>query len=117
TFGSRALRDRSARFRPAPYLAVHRLAGTTALTTSLIAASALCFGLFVQAQTLVGSLRSTVDAKAQVFVGSDVEGRVSFDTPPPQHPPFPFTRVSRVVEGGTIPNGPDVDLLTVDPTT
>jgi putative ABC transport system permease protein len=117
SFGVRRLRDRSGRFAPSSYLAVHRLAGTAALTSSLIAASALCFGLFVHAQTLVGSLRTTVDAKAKVFVGSDVEGRVSFDTPSPANPPYPFTRVTRLSDAGTLPNGSDVDLLTIDPAT
>jgi putative ABC transport system permease protein len=116
-FGVRRLRDRSGRFAPSSYLALHRLAGTAALTTSLIAASALCFGLFVHAQTLVGSLRTTVEAKAKVFVGSDVEGRVSFDTPAPANPPYPFTRVSRLSDAGTLPNGPDVDWLTINPAT
>jgi hypothetical protein len=116
-FGIRKLRDRSGRFAPSSYLALHRLAGAGALTTALIAASALCFGLFIHAQTIVGSLRTTVDAKAKVFVGSDVQARVSFDATLPANPPYPLTRVSRLSDAGTLPDGPDVDWLTIDPGT
>jgi putative ABC transport system permease protein len=114
---ARKVRDRSGRSGPSAYLAAHRLAGTTALTTALVAASALSFGVRMQSQTLVDSLRSTVDAKAKIFVGSDVEGLVSFATPAPANGPYPLTRVSRLSDAGTLSDGTAVDWLTIDPAT
>ena len=61
------------RTSPAPFLAVHRLTGLPGLTVLLMGAAALCLGVFVNGQTMVRSLQATVEAKAGVFVGSDVQ--------------------------------------------
>ena len=57
------------------------MTGLPRLTVLLVSAAALCLGVFVNAQTMVRSLRATVDAKAGVFVGSDVQVWVDHDAP------------------------------------
>lgn len=57
---------------PAPYLAVNRVARYRAAVVGLVAASAVAGGVFAYAATLNRSLAATLDAKARVFVGSDV---------------------------------------------
>jgi putative ABC transport system permease protein len=116
--GLRSLRDRSGRFASWLYLAIHRLAGGTRMTLLLVAASALCLGIFVQTQTIVRSLETTVDAKAKLFVGSDVQGQMLYETPLPERFPLPITRVTRLQQPGTLaPGGEDFDLLAVDTAT
>jgi putative ABC transport system permease protein len=113
--GSRSLRDRSRRFRPSPYLAVQRLAGAPDLTVLLVAASALCLGVFVQAQTVVDSLQTTVEAKARIFVGADTQAWVAGDAEAPPGANIPITRViRRPMAGITVPGGEAFDLLGVD---
>lgn len=101
----------------APYLAIRRLAGAAGPSRVLIAAAALCLGIFVQSQVMVGSLRATVEAKAKVFVGSDVQGRINLSTPLPPSMPLPFTVVTRMIDAGDLPGGRGFDLLVVDPDT
>jgi putative ABC transport system permease protein len=116
--GLRSLRDRSGRFASWLYLAIHRLAGGSRMTLLLVTASALCLGIFVQTQTIVRSLETTVDAKAKLFVGSDVQGQMLYETPVPERFPLPITRVTRLRQPGTLaPGGEDFDLLAVDPAT
>jgi putative ABC transport system permease protein len=113
----RWLRERSGRFVSSLYLAVHHLDGAPLPTFLLVSASVLCLGVFVQAQTVVRSLETTVDAKAKLFVGSDVEGRVLYETPLPRSFPLPLTRVTRRTDAGTLRDGASFDLLAVDPST
>jgi hypothetical protein len=113
----RWVRESSGRFVSSLYLAVHRLAGAPRPTFLLVSASVLCLGVFVQAQTVVRSLETTVDAKAKLFVGSDVEGRVLYETPLPRSFPLPITRVTRRPYAGTLGDGSAFDLLAVDPST
>jgi len=61
---------------PAPFLAVHRVARYRAAVVGLVAASAVAGGVFAYAATLNRSLAATLDAKARVFVGSDVAVRL-----------------------------------------
>ena len=106
------------RASPATYLAVHRLTGLPQLTVLLIAAAALCLGVFVNAQTMVGSLRSTVDAKARVFVGSDVSVQIDYGAPPQERFPLPITRATRLrFAGDLLPEGRAFDMLAIDPST
>jgi putative ABC transport system permease protein len=66
---------------------------------------------------MVGSLRSTVTAKAGVFVGSDVQARIDYGNVVPGTFPFPMTRVVRFPSAGTFSTGEAFDLLAVDPAT
>jgi putative ABC transport system permease protein len=114
TLAAAWLRRRSARMPSAPYLAVHRMAGAPNLTMLLVAAAGLSLGLFVQALTVAGSMRTTVDAKAEVFIGSDVQATIDYGYTRPVDFPAPFTRVIREYQAGTMPDGRTFDLLTID---
>ncbi len=113
----RWVRGRSGRFTSWLYLAVHRMAGAPRVAVLLVATTALCLGLAVHTQTVVRSLQSTVDAKAGVFVGSDVSARVVYGTGAPDPFPLPLTRVTRVPGGVLIDGDRRADLLAIDPGT
>ncbi|MEX2420399.1 MAG: hypothetical protein WD670_01140, partial [Actinomycetota bacterium] len=113
----RWLRGRSDRFSTVSYLAVHRLAARPGLTLMLVTAAGLCLGLFAQAQTVAGSMQRTVDAKAGVYVGSDVEARIDHVNETPEDFPLPLTRVVRELQAGEIRQGVTFDLLAIDPGT
>ena len=110
----RWLRGRSDRFPPPPYLAVHRLAARPRLTMLLITAAGLCLGLFVQTQTVARSMQTTVDVKAGVFVGSDVEVAIDRTNETPADFPLPVTRVVQRLLAGEFGAGSPFDLLAID---
>ncbi|MGH2662845.1 MAG: hypothetical protein ACRDH8_08565 [Actinomycetota bacterium] len=100
------------------YLTAHRLTGPTNLTLPLFAAAGLCLGVFVQSLTLVRSLESSVNTKADVFVGSDVGVWVQPETVLPDDLPVPATRATVLREAGVVsPDERFFDLLAVDPDT
>jgi putative ABC transport system permease protein len=107
------------RSSPVAYLAVHRLTGLPRLTVLLVSAAALCLGIFVNAQTMVRSLRATVDAKAGVFVGSDVQVWVDHDSPlQARNFPLPMTRATRLKYAGSLlPSERRFDMVGIDPPT
>jgi hypothetical protein len=107
-------RGRSGGWGTPAYLAVHRLAARSRLTLLLIAAAGLCLGLFVQAQTVARSMRTTVDAKAGVYVGSDVQARIDDVNATPQTFPLPVTRAVRRLQAGELRPGVPFDLLAID---
>jgi putative ABC transport system permease protein len=111
------LRGRSNRYGPASFLAVHRLAAAPALTAALFVASGMCLGVFVEGQTLVRSLQTTVEAKAKIFVGSDVQMRIDRATEPIGPLPVPVTRVTRLSTAGTLDTESQFDMLAIDPAT
>jgi putative ABC transport system permease protein len=119
--GVEALRrtgSRLGRNSPVGYLAVHRLTGLPRLTVLLVSAAALCLGVFVNAQTMVRSLRATVDAKAGVFVGSDVQVWVDHDSPPQGSFPLPITRATRLKYAGSLlPGEQPFDMVGIEPET
>ncbi len=96
------------------YLAVHRLAARSRLTLLLIAAAGLCLGLFVQAQTVARSMGDHVDAKAGVYVGSDVQARIDSVNETPERFPLPLTRVVRRLQAGELRTAVPFDLLAID---
>ena len=115
-FGFGRLRGPTASARPAPYLATRRLAGGGTFTVLLLGAAGLCLGTFLHAQIVSASLETTVDAKAKVFVGSDVGARVPWTRPVPEGFPYPVTRAVEVDRGALMP-GRSFDLLAVDSST
>jgi hypothetical protein len=125
TLGARLLVQGLRRYGPkvgersqATYLAVHRLTATPRLTVLLVAAAALCLGIFVNAQTMVRSLRSTVDAKALVFVGSDVSVLIDSTAPEQERFPLPLTRATRLKYAGSLlPGDVPFDMVGIDPLT
>jgi putative ABC transport system permease protein len=96
------------------FLAVHRLAARPRLTMLLIAAAGLCLGLFVQAQMVARSMEVTVDAKAGVYVGSDVQARIDSINETPDRFPLPLTRVVRRLQAGELRTAVPFDLLAID---
>lgn len=103
---------------PARYLAAHRLTSLPRLTVLLVGAAGLCLGVFVNAQTTVRSLRATVDAKAEVFVGSDAQVWVDHQAPTQEEFPLPITRTTRLKYAGSLlPTGQSFDLIGIDPET
>jgi hypothetical protein len=107
-------RGRSAGFGVPAYLATHRLAARPKLTLLLITASGLCLGLFVQAQMVARSMATTVDAKAGVYVGSDVQARIDDINETPMDFPFPLTRVDRRPFAGFLRANVPFDLVGID---
>lgn len=110
-------RGSSAGWGTPAYLAVHRLAARPRLTLLLIAAAGLCLGLFVQAQTVARSMVVTVDAKAGVYVGSDVQARIDSVNDTPERFPLPLSRVVRRIQAGELRTAVPFDLLAIDPET
>jgi hypothetical protein len=103
---------------PVTYLAFHRLTGLPKLTVLLVGASALCLGIFINAQTMVRSLRATVDAKAGVFVGSDLQVLIDSNAPDQERFPLPITRATRVKYAGSLlPGEIPFDMVGIDPET
>jgi hypothetical protein len=119
----KVLRRRDERFPSSLYLVVNRVAGAPALVLLLFAASAAALGVYVHARTVVSSLERTVDAKARLFVGSDVAAIVGSSVPTPDDFAFPITKVYRIPHAGRLgragdlEGGPEIDLLAVDPAT
>lgn len=111
------VRDRVKRVSAAIFLVVNRLAGAQRLAMLLFAGAALSLGIFVHGQTIVNSLEFTVDAKAYLFVGSDVQATIRPDGKIPDVP-FPVTKSTRLLDAGDVaPGTRNVDLLGVDPDT
>ena len=109
---------RASRGSPVPYLTIHRLTSLPKLTVLLVGAAALCLGIFVDSQTMVGSLRSTVDAKAGVFVGSDLQVLIDSNAPEQGDFPLPITRTARVKYAGSMtPGDVPFDMVGIDPNT
>jgi len=111
----RLLVRRSSSSRPAPYLALHRLAGTKRLAILLVTAAALSLGILVYAQTVVTSLTTTIDAKSTLFVGSDVQAVISYSNEPPEDFPYPVTKVTKLPQRAILqPSGVVADVIVVD---
>jgi putative ABC transport system permease protein len=100
---------------PVSYLAVHRMTTLPTVTVLLVAAVGTCLGVFVNGQTMVRSLRATVDAKAKVFVGSDVQVQIDYTAPEQERFPLPITRATRLKYAGRMePGDVPFDILGID---
>jgi putative ABC transport system permease protein len=101
------------------FMAERRLSSSSRLAALFLVASGMSLAVFTSAQAMASSLRATVDAKAGVFVGSDVQVRIGLlSVPETDGYPFPVTNASRVRDAGAI--GGTVqrfDLVAVDPAT
>jgi putative ABC transport system permease protein len=117
-FAAEGGRERTDRSPPWLFLAARRLTADAGSSLVFAATAGLCIGIFVMAQTVAASLSDTVEAKAELFVGSDVQATISYDAPVVASFPLPVTRVSRVPAAATlVPGGAQVDILAVDPRT
>ena len=119
-----ALLLRSARSRrgagvSASWLAVRRLTSSLRISVVFFVAAVLAVSAFVGAQAVVGSLRATVDAKARLFVGSDVGLQGASGKLPPTHFPLPITLVQRSLAAGFFDHvdAREFDLVIIDPST
>ncbi|MGZ4137542.1 MAG: FtsX-like permease family protein, partial [Actinomycetota bacterium] len=111
-------RSRSEHASPETYLAARRVTAFPGPTFALVAVVTLCLGIAVESLLMVASMRATIDAKAGIFVGSDVSGWIDQSTPDPRGFPLPITRVSRIRDAGTVPGTTtQIDILAVDPST
>ena len=100
------------------YLAVRRLAASSRLATLFLVAASLALAVFVASQAMVSSLRTTVDAKAKVFVGSDVRLQVGPDTQIPPDLGFPATIATRSRQMGRFTDTDrQFDMVAIDPAT
>ena len=100
------------------WLASRRLRTSGRLPQLLLIAGSLTLAVFVSSQGMVHSLRTTVDAKATVFVGSDVQVVVNRDMEPAPGFGFPVTSVVRSRDAGAFTGSTlRYDLLAIDPDT
>ncbi|HZD72662.1 MAG TPA: FtsX-like permease family protein, partial [Actinomycetota bacterium] len=110
---TRRLRTAGERWPHAVYLAARRLSSSSRLALLLLAAAAMSIGVLVYAATLTLSVRTTLDAKARVFLGSDVSMLLQDEVaPPPGLRATTVARLDRVDVGGE-----RVDVLAIDPAT
>ncbi|MET0801744.1 MAG: hypothetical protein ABWZ53_11320 [Actinomycetota bacterium] len=100
------------------WLAVRRLRSSPGLTSLFLVAGILTLSVSGAALATVASLRTTVEAKAKVFVGSQVQVQVGRDAEVVSGYGFPLTMVTRFREAGSIDDlETTFDLLLVDPET
>ena len=101
------------------FMAERRLSSSSRLAALFLVASGISLAVFASAQAMASSLRATVDAKARVFVGSDVQVRIGLlSVPDTAGYPFPVTGASRVRDAGAIGGTEQrFDLVAVDPAT
>ena len=109
------LRRRAGRWRPAPYLAVSRVAASRLISSGLLAAVSMPIGVLVYGSALTGTTEYTLEAKAGVVVGSDI-AVISVDRPAGSAALDRLgTIVARYPYGST--DGQDVTVLAIDPAT
>ena len=100
----------------AAFLASRRLASASGIALLLLSITASSVGMFVYSASLVKSGEATVEAKALVFVGSDVSVPLQTAVDVPDLP-FPSTIV-RKIDGATLGSTLEtVDVLGIDPST
>lgn len=110
-FLARAVRYKA----PWLYLAARRLSGASMLTQALVLATVCSLGIAVYAFTISSSIDATADAKARVFIGSDLSVVVTDVGSLPRDLGFPWTGVTRI---GRMPAASgDVSMLGVNPET
>jgi putative ABC transport system permease protein len=109
------LRGRAERRAPWLYLAVRRLSAAGVLLVSVIAAGAAGFGTFAYASTLSASLQRSIDEKAYVSNGSDVQGIVDPTDRLTSRFPFPVALVQADHGDVSFDSGTPVDLVSGDP--
>ena len=100
------------------WLAVRRLRSSAALSSLFLVAGILTLSVSTSALATVASLRTTVEAKAKVFVGSDVQVQIGSDGTVAADYPYPATKVTRFHDAGSL-DGSDAtfDMLVIDSAT
>lgn len=114
------LRSAGRGWSPALYLSSRRLSSAPQAALTLLMVAALAIGILAYAGALTASQAASADAKAEVFVGSDVAANLAVSRPLPGRLPFPATKVTRVTTGELmgLPHGTNgVDVLGIEPAT
>jgi putative ABC transport system permease protein len=103
----------------ARWLALRRVASSIRLAAVFLVTAAIAVSVAVSAQGLVSSLRTTVVAKAEIFVGSDVQAQVVPGAVAPTGFPYPATVAERVPDAGYFDavSTDSFQLLVIDPST
>ncbi len=97
----------------AVYLASRRLAAAPASIVGLLIASVLAVGILVYAQSLAETIQASTEAKAGVFVGSDVQLLVYSTAEVPPDFPLPATKVRKLPDLA-MTNGARFTMMGVD---
>ena len=104
--------------RVSPWYLVVQLASSSRLAMLFLVAASLALAVFAASQAMVSSLRTTVEAKAKVFVGSDVELQIGTDTQVPADLGFSATIATRSRQTGRFTDTDrQFDMVAIDPAT
>jgi putative ABC transport system permease protein len=109
-----ALRAAGKRRSHATFLASRRVAAAPRMALALITATSLAIGILVYAGALTRSVAATSDAKARVFIGSDVSVIVAEDISVPAPLRGNTTKVSVIDTGYLLPDQDSLNVLGVD---
>jgi putative ABC transport system permease protein len=111
--------ERGARLPTPLFHAVRRASAARALLTALLVVAAVSFGAYFYAEALTASVARSVDEKASIAYGGDVQGIVSDTQALPRRFPYPLTRIVYANQVATIGDaaGAAADVMTVDPAT
>jgi putative ABC transport system permease protein len=96
------------------FLATRRVAAAPRMALALVTATALAIGILVYAGALTRSVAATSDAKARVFIGSDVSVTVAEDIAVPSTLQDDTTRVTVIESGYLLPDQNSLNILGVD---
>jgi hypothetical protein len=98
------------------FLVTRRLGAARGTLVVLAVVSAAAFAAYYYPEAVAGSLAHSIDEKAYIAYGGDVQGVVSDTTEVPRRFPFPATRVDYANQIATLnsPNGDYADVLAVD---
>jgi hypothetical protein len=98
------------------FLVTRRLAAARGTLVVLAVVSAAAFAAYYYAEAVAGSLTRSVDEKAYIAYGGDVQGVVSDTAEVPHRFPFPAARVDYANQVATLnsPSGDYADVLAVD---
>jgi len=102
---------------PTPlFLALRRASAGRALLTALLVVAAVCFGAYFYAEALAASVDRSVDEKAYIAYGGDVQGIVSDSANLPRSFAYPLTKVDYANQAATLGSS-DVaaDVMAIDP--
>jgi putative ABC transport system permease protein len=102
---------------PTPlFLAIRRASAGRALLTALLVVAAVCFGAYFYAEALAASVDRSVEEKAYVAYGGDVQGIVSDSTTLPRRFAYPLTKVDYANQAATLgSSGAAADVMAIDP--
>jgi putative ABC transport system permease protein len=109
-----ALRAAGGRRSHATYLASRRVAAAPRMALALVTATALAIGILVYSGALNRSVGATSDAKALVFIGSNVSATVAEDIPVPAALKGRATKVTVIDSGYLLPDQATINVLGID---